>query len=396
MAPGGMSLVLSGRMLGGLDVASGTSFSTPYIAGVAALVKQVNPGLSPADVVNRIAAAARPAPMASWRDDPVPGGLLAPTFQQGAGMIDAYAAVHATVVLNVSSLAFNDTAHLKPLSFEICNLGTQAVDVHIAHAPAATVYSFAPGHIKVKAYREDDFVAQNVVDKPASLTFAGSATLDIHLAAGQNYTVTVAAVPPAGLDAARLPLLSGFVNMTTSAGDVLTLPYGIIGEPLVDVHNLDPQKTFLTYDSLWDEFDNGWVPFTNSSQSIVLPQKVPADPTTLYNTSLPGWTFVTVFGSRLLQVHLIRNDTGEDLGQVALLPGSDSGSPAKKVVDTWIRNERSFGQWAGQLLQSDGTTAAAPNGTYRFSIQLLKVSGNPQKPGDFDEVLTDPFRVEMV
>ncbi|MDR0941561.1 MAG: S8/S53 family peptidase [Bacteroidales bacterium] len=63
---------------------SGTSFATPIVAGVCALLKSINPNLTPAEIKNIIKSTA----------DPITDAYLYPG-QLGAGRINAYAAVQA-------------------------------------------------------------------------------------------------------------------------------------------------------------------------------------------------------------------------------------------------------------------------------------------------------------
>lgn len=69
------------------EAASGTSFSTPLVAGVAALMLSINPQLAPDHLRSILRATAQRLP-----DDPIAG----PTWA-GYGMVDAYAAVSAVL-----------------------------------------------------------------------------------------------------------------------------------------------------------------------------------------------------------------------------------------------------------------------------------------------------------
>src|SRR6185436_14182829 len=82
--------------------ASGTSMATPMTAGVVALVKQKNPAWTP----SMIRAAKMNAGTNLRRDDgtPVPDGAQT-LNQQGAGLIDAYAAATAKAMMGVGAFA---------------------------------------------------------------------------------------------------------------------------------------------------------------------------------------------------------------------------------------------------------------------------------------------------
>lgn len=71
----------------GFAYLSGTSMATPYLAGVLALVKSQLPELSVAELTARLQTTAKPTERAT-RDD------LSPPVQQGAGLVNAYDAIH--------------------------------------------------------------------------------------------------------------------------------------------------------------------------------------------------------------------------------------------------------------------------------------------------------------
>ncbi|CAM3784036.1 S8 family serine peptidase [Smaragdicoccus niigatensis] len=87
-APGGRAVpnpedgVLTTEIGATYTYAEGTSYSAPQVAGVAALIKEAAPELTPAQVVNIIKQTAKP----------LPGSCAAGC---GAGLLDAYAAVRA-------------------------------------------------------------------------------------------------------------------------------------------------------------------------------------------------------------------------------------------------------------------------------------------------------------
>ena len=84
--------------------------ATPFIAGVSALLFETR-GTSPE--VGRIArtlfeTTAQRVPSSKTDGDP-----LQTLTQQGAGLIDAFRAIHADVLVSPSELITNDTAHFR-------------------------------------------------------------------------------------------------------------------------------------------------------------------------------------------------------------------------------------------------------------------------------------------
>ncbi|MEP7295668.1 MAG: S8 family serine peptidase [Burkholderiales bacterium] len=105
---------------GGDDASLGTSFSSPLVAGVAALMYSANSTLTPAQVLAALKSSARPFPATGF--DPAVKACTAPTTVAqntecycttttcGAGLLDAGAAVAAVAVVTANITASASTA----------------------------------------------------------------------------------------------------------------------------------------------------------------------------------------------------------------------------------------------------------------------------------------------
>ncbi|MFQ5856383.1 MAG: S8 family serine peptidase [Anaerolineae bacterium] len=80
---------------------SGTSFSTPHVAGVAALIKQAHPEWTPEQVKSALLSTAHPRMYIDGNPEGGGGGTIAPATRMGAGLVDAFAAVNTDVFVLV-------------------------------------------------------------------------------------------------------------------------------------------------------------------------------------------------------------------------------------------------------------------------------------------------------
>ncbi|KAF5708861.1 putative subtilisin-like serine protease [Fusarium globosum] len=108
----GSSLATAQPMsFGVLGVIGGTNMSTPFAAGVAALVRQKYPEYSADDIRN------------------------------GGGLVDAWSDVHTNTLLSTTSLSFNDTAYRTTnLAFNIKNSGKKTAKYRLSHIGAGSGY----------------------------------------------------------------------------------------------------------------------------------------------------------------------------------------------------------------------------------------------------------------
>src|SRR5260370_2990364 len=87
----------------GFIATDGTSFAAPFVAGAIALVKQVNPGFTPAQFKSAVVNTAN----SGISDFDVNGNLFpARVTAIGAGKLDAGAAVQANVEVNPATISF--------------------------------------------------------------------------------------------------------------------------------------------------------------------------------------------------------------------------------------------------------------------------------------------------
>ncbi|HMD71212.1 MAG TPA: S8 family serine peptidase [Bryobacteraceae bacterium] len=171
----------------GYAVVSGTSFAVPFVAGAVALVKQKNPGMTPAQLKSAVVNTAT-------QDVAEPNGAVARMNSVGAGKLSVGDAVGIAAAVSPPTLAFG------PLVF-----GSLP-------APRTLTLSNVSG-----AQATFTFAVQARDSAPASVTVSPS-TLTLAAGAQSSVTATLAgSLPPPGE-------YEGFI-VVSGAGSTLRVPY---------------------------------------------------------------------------------------------------------------------------------------------------------------------------
>jgi hypothetical protein len=365
-APGGLILSTYPLALGGYAVLSGTSMACPLTAAVYALVASVRGTFDPATLENVLSATSNPN---LFNDGAQTYPFLAPVAQQGSGLIQAYEAAHATTLLSVSSISFNDTDHLvQQTNFTIRNTGSEDVSYSLSNVVAATAYTLDPASIFPSAFPNE------LVASAASLEFSEE---KVTVPGGGSAIITVAPTVPADLDASRLPVYSGYIALNATNGESLSLPYlGVVGS-MYDATVLDKNSTYLTKST-----DPQFNPVP-ANTTFVLPA---VNGTGTNSTVYPGFLVDLALGSPLVRVDVVpqgyANATtvlgARTLGNVFSFP------QAYKARGGFETN------WDGTL--EDGRFA--PAGTYTLLIRALKIFGDASKKQDYETKETVSFTLK--
>jgi subtilisin family serine protease len=179
-APGGAIYSTYPLELGGYATLSGTSMSSPHVAGGVALVLQARPHIPSNAMRERLQNSADPK---AWSGNPALG-FLDYAHRQGAGMLDIMGTVQATTVIEPSQLSLGESES-GPVTHTlmISNEGSSSVTYNVTHVPALVT---GPNTQTGASYN-----ITGTFDAPATVTFSastvavppgGSAMLDVTIA----------------------------------------------------------------------------------------------------------------------------------------------------------------------------------------------------------------------
>ncbi|PFH58154.1 hypothetical protein XA68_14096 [Ophiocordyceps unilateralis] len=370
-APGSYMPTLSTN--GGYVIRTGASLAAPFAAGVVALVAQVrhHNNLDPLLIETLLSTTARPQ---RYHDGKRMSDSLAPTAQQGAGLIQAYDAAHTSTIVEPPSLSFNDTEHHVPShELTITNEGTTTITYNMSYTPAITVYTMMQSSPELTS-----FPPEAMEGSAASASVQVSDSM-VSIAPGASAVINVSASPPRGLDASRLPLWSGFLVINGSDGSSLSVPYqGLVG-------SLNKHPTLLA--------DSAKIATGFQPQSLVHPvswasegQTFSIKQNSVESESRTVLTLVVApnLGISDLHVNIIFNPFLE-----AQSLGKPRGLMARWLPRRTIERSLYAFEWDGSL--ENGNTV--PEGLYQFHVSAPRIFGNPANETEYDYCKTITFRI---
>ncbi|RDA87723.1 hypothetical protein CP532_1806, partial [Ophiocordyceps camponoti-leonardi (nom. inval.)] len=209
---------------GGYGFESGTSYATPLVGGIMALIAEARGGMFDPVVLNSLI-------MSTAEPQREPGAGLITVALQGGGLVRAWEAAHTTTLVEPAGLIFNDTEHrVESINLRIENTAETEVTYQLSNSVADTHYTSPRYGVPV-----DDAKAGIHL----SLT-------SITIGAKQSATVIVSAADPKGLDSKRLPLWSGWVAVLGSDDSFLTVPYLGLAGSLRKSQVLEPEVSLST------------------------------------------------------------------------------------------------------------------------------------------------------
>lgn len=376
-APGGNIMSTYPLKKGSFAVSSGTSMACPHMAGAAALIlqakgKNANVARSLRTLVETTA---RYVP--ADHTDAAPLQTLA---QQGAGLVNVYDAIRYKTVLTPGELLLNDTAHWRARhTITIKNTSQKKLTYQLSHVPAGTALTIAEGSALPALY---PFPQTN------DAVTARLSKSKVTIAPGRSAKVDITFTPPKGLDAARLPVLSGFIQVT-GGGETLHASYLGLAASLKDAAVVDPTPDYFGIPTpvLLNKDMEEQLEHTNYTLAI---------------GDMPTILFRLAMGTPLLTLDVVAADAKIPTTLNSAKAGKGKGSFDKiKTVgrvgsleymsrDAWDPED---GYQTVRLAARFENGDAVQPGDYRLLLRVLKISGDRRKEEDYEVYLSPTFSV---
>ena len=360
-APGGNIYSAYPLEKGGYANMSGTSMSSPHVAGTAALLLQAKPN-TPSQAVRTILQ--NSADPKNWWGSP-PAGLLDNVHRQGAGMVDIDDAIQATTRVEPSKLALGESqAGSATRTLTIRNASAAAVTYDLSHAPALSTgaNTFTPAFFT--GFASVAFSAPSVT-VPAK----GTATVDVTITANPSL--------------ADLSQYGGYLVLTPQGGgQVYRVPYaGLKGDY--------QSRAVLT--------SGGAAGFPLVAVLTACGKLEAGECIGTASYDLPTsnvYTMANAFSVPNLLVHL---DHQSRLFRVELFDANGKSWYREYNEDYLPRNSTATGYFAFPL---DGVTVAGnksytlPDGTYTAKVSVLKALGDAANPAHWETWTSPAFVID--
>jgi len=206
---GATNPVLNDDAYTGSSASVGTSFSTPIVSGVVALMASVRPSLTASEVTGLLRSTARPFPKTGSSSTPAPPVCAAPsatatqdecyctTKTCGAGMLDAAAALAAVQVLNGATVGIAQAPASGLQAGQTLTLTASISGLPTGRTVAATAWTLTDGGGIVTGFASGASTATATVLPSAAGSFSVRVqyTDDQGFAYSQTATISVAAAP---------------------------------------------------------------------------------------------------------------------------------------------------------------------------------------------------------
>ena len=358
-APGGLIRSTYPLEKGAYATISGTSMSSPHVAGTAALLMQAKPGLATKDFRTALQNSAEPA---LWWGNPGLG-LLEPTHRQGAGMVQIDRSILATTTVSPGKWAINflnpGPVTMATQTLTLTNGGSEDVTYEVSHDTHPSFGTSRTISTGGSTNSPGFFLGnQTVTLSTSSVTVpaGGSATVDA--------TVSTPSAPFGRQ-------YGGYIVFTPEGeGTPLRVPYSGFQGNYLDIRVLVPTA---------NEF-----PWLTKLQEGSFVKQEDGAVYTMEGGDTPWVIAHFEHQSRQMQLVLLDAATGEP---VKARGRAISWNATLQQLEFLPRNSTATSffafAWDGLIVQSTrGATVRrpVPDGQYKLQLRVLKALGDPAIP----------------
>ena len=344
-APGGNIYSTYPLEQGGFATLSGTSMSSPHVAGAAALLLQAAPKTKAGDVRSILQNSAEPA---DWWGYPG-AGYLDNVNRQGAGMLQIDNAILATTTVEPGKLSLGESQQ-----------GPVTVKLKIRNNSKTSVtydLSF------VNALSTSGIITPDFWESNAVVTFN---TPSVTIRGRSDEVIRATITPPTTDWTPDQGQYGGWIVLTPSdGGQVYRVPFaGFVG----DYQSIEVLANPYGLPFLLDQFGN--------------------DPTAAFTLDNGDFPYVFVHldhQSRTFKLEAFDANTGKSVGTVLQL-------------DYMIRNSTTTSYfafaWDGTTTVKHNKVFTAPDGQYFVKLSVLKALGNSRNSADWETWTSPVFAID--
>jgi len=403
-------------------ISDGTSWSSAFAAGSAALYLNAKGNrVTSKAVLEAFENTAVALPFS--RSDPTPLSVSG----QGSGKLQVFDSINSGLVVSPAELTLNDTAYFNSVQhITLRNTGQSSVRYTLSNVPAGTAMTFGEGAYNMQP--NNGPVPQ--IGGSASVQLSKSSVM---LRAGSSTVVTLRFTAPTGLDATKFPVYSGWIQITGGNNNV-QVPYMGVAARMRDMPVIDSTEWAFGFKT--PVITGAGMSIQNGPQTY-----------TFQNGDFPTIIYRRTAGTPILVLDLVSADASlgftptynykrdeRSFSPRRLLGGGDETSGGRGLLRFWCQITKNKGNGCqannngntfnkvptlGTLLESNyiarnsggadgvgliystyalstptflnGTTI--PNGTYKFLLRALKITGNVKKQEDYESWLSLPFTI---
>ncbi|WVF71604.1 hypothetical protein IAT40_006412 [Kwoniella sp. CBS 6097] len=446
VAPGSNIIGVVPSTYNNWSITEGTSWSSAFVAGAAALyLNAKNNNISPDKVKAALEYSAEQLPVS------VSDSSLANVAVQGAGRIQIAEAITPGAIVSPSEILLNDTAYFAGVQYlTLTNPTKKSITYKLSNVAAGTALAYQTGLNQ----SNDQPVPQ--IPNAATVKFSQST---VYLWPGATSVVLMQFTAPQGVDPKTFPIYSGFIQVSGGSTPV-QVPYLGVAAKMKDMPVIDPTPYYLGMNTptILDGAGNvqtgtGNYNFQNGSFPSVMYRLVGGTPLLLIDLvdASANLTFTPNYNSRkrsavpdvsALEVELEldamkRSFIESRRVQTNNLSTNWRSSKTTSLISLWcqLTNYKGKGCAAsggksntfakvpilGNVYEADyiprstdnadgqggdyntfalqqakfANGTVIPNGTYKFLMRALHITGDRTKEADYEAWVSKPFAISQ-